>query len=132
MPNSTRNSWATGLMVFAAALLVTVGIFQVLQALVALFNDEFLIVGPEYTYAFDISAWGWIHLVIGLGLGLVGWFLFSGAEWARWAGIALAVLSAVANFMWLPYYPFWSIVVIALNVAIIWALAVADVSGELD
>src|SRR5262245_47380011 len=121
---STRNSWATGLVVFAAAIMVTVGIFQILEGIVALVNDEFFVVGPKYTYEFDLTTWGWIHLLIGAALVLVGLFLFTGNPWARGAGIGIAILSMIANFMWLPYYPFWSIILITLGVAIVWALAV--------
>ena len=61
----------------------------------------------------------------------MGAFLFTGAAWARWAGIAVAVLAMAANFMWLPYYPFWALILIGLNVAVIWALAVVEVEPEL-
>ena len=127
---STRNAWASGLMLFAAAMLLTVGMFQILQAIAALANDDIVVRGPEYTYHFDLTAWGWIHLLIGAVLIAVGGFLFTGAAWARWAGIAIAVLAMVANFAWLPYYPLWAICLIGLNVAVIWALAVVEVEPE--
>jgi len=128
---STRNAWASGLMLFAAAMLLTVGLFQVLQAIAALANDDIVVRGPEYTYHFDLTTWGWTHLVIGAVLIAVGAFLFTGATWARWAGIAVAILAMLANFMWLPYYPLWAIILIGLNVAVIWALAVVEVEPEL-
>jgi hypothetical protein len=119
-------------MIFAAAVLLTVGILQILEGIVALANDEFYVVGREYTFEFDITTWGWIHLLIGIVLALVGGFLFTGSVWARWAGIGVAVFSMISNFMWLPYYPFWAIVIIALNIAVIWALAVVEVPGDLE
>lgn len=128
---TTRNAWASGLMLFAAAMLLTVGLFQVLQAIAALAEGEILVRGPEYTYHFDLTTWGWTHLLIGAVLLAVGGFLFTGATWARWAGIAVAVLAMAANFMWLPYYPFWALVLIGLNVAVIWALAVVEVEPDL-
>jgi hypothetical protein len=118
-------------MIFAAAVLLTVGVFQILEGIVALANDQFYVVGREYTFEFDVTTWGWIHLLIGIILALVGGFLLTGSVWARWAGIVIAVLSMVSNFMWLPYYPFWAIVIIALNMAVIWALAVVEVPGDL-
>lgn len=127
---STRNAWASGLMVFAAAVLLTVGVFQILQGIAALAEDEFFVRGPNYTYQFDLTTWGWIHLVIGVVLAAVGAFLFTGATWARWAGIAVAALCMIANFMWLPYFPFWALALIGLNVAVIWALAVVEVAPE--
>lgn len=128
---STRNAWASGLMLFAAAMLLTVGLFQILQAIAALANDDIVVRGPEYTYQFDLTTWGWVHLLIGVVLMAVGAFLFTGATWARWAGIVIAVLAMVANFMWLPYYPLWAVTLIGLNVAVIWALAVVEVEPEL-
>ena len=121
---STRNAWASGLVIFAATVLMTVGVFEILQGIAALAEDEFFVRGPNYTYEFDLTAWGWIHLLIGIGLVVVGYFLFTGATWARWAGIAVAGLCMIGNFMWLPYYPIWSILIIALDVLVIWALSV--------
>jgi len=100
------------------------GIFQAGQGLVALFNDTFYVVGQEWTFKFDITAWAWIHLIMGVVVVVAGVFVFRGAVWARAVGIAVAALSAVLNFMWLPYYPIWSILIIALDVLVIWALSV--------
>jgi hypothetical protein len=127
---STRNTWASGLMFFAAAVMVTVGFFEVLQSIAALAEDEFFVRGAEYVYTFDLTTWGWVHLLIGAALVAVGAFLFTGATWARWAGIGVAALCAVANFMWLPYYPFWALALIALNIAVIWALCVVEAVDE--
>jgi H+/Cl- antiporter ClcA len=118
-----ENPWATGLAVFAGAMLLTVGVLQILQAIVALVDDEFYVVGDEYTFKFDTTTWGWIHLVLGALMVLIGFFIFTGNPWARGAGIGIAILAIIGNFMWMEYYPFWSIVLIALDVAIIWALA---------
>jgi len=124
---STRNAWASGLMIFASAAMLTAGVFQILQGIAALAEDEFFVRGVDYTYMFDLTTWGWIHLLIGLVLVAVGAFLFIGMTWARWAGIAVAVLCMIVNFMWLPYYPIWALVLIALNGAVIWALAIVEV-----
>jgi hypothetical protein len=113
---------AVGLTLFAATMMVIVGCFQAMQGLIALFNDTFYVVGQEWTFEFDITGWGWIHLIMGAGLVVAGVFLFQGALWARAVGIAVAALSAVLNFMWLPYYPIWSILIIAVDVLVIWAL----------
>ena len=73
---------------------------------------------------FDVTAWGWIHLIAGIVVLLAGFALFSGAVWARTVGVILALVSAIANFAWLPYYPVWSILIIAVDIAVIWALTV--------
>jgi len=116
------SAGAAGLTVFAAVLMIMVGIFHAAQGLVAIINDTFYVVGEEYVFQFDVTTWGWIHLLLGILVATAGFALFSGAVWARTVGVALAVLSAVANFLWMPYYPFWSIAIIALNVFVIWAL----------
>jgi hypothetical protein len=79
-------------------------------------------VGEKWVFAFDLTTWGWIHLVVGLIVALAGYFVLTGAVWARTVGVIMAVLSALLNFVWLPYYPVYSVVVIALDVLVIWAL----------
>jgi hypothetical protein len=123
---SAKNAWASGLAVFAAAMLLTMGVLQALAAIAAIAEDELYVSGIAYTYELDLTAWGWIHLLIGIGMAVTGYFVFTGATWARAVGIAVAMLSLIANFLWLPYYPWWSIIVIALDVAVIWALAVFE------
>jgi hypothetical protein len=104
--------------------MIMAGIFQALDGLVALFNDTFYVTTREYVFQFDVTAWGWIHLILGVVVALAGWGLLSGRTWARVVGITVAVLSAIANFLWLPYYPFWALLIIALDVFVIWAIAV--------
>jgi hypothetical protein len=121
-PRQQVSGWAIGGITFAATMLVLIGIFQAIAGLVAIFDDDFYVVTQNYTFDLDTSAWGWIHLLLGIILVLVGYFLFAGAAWAGVTAIVLAVLSAVANFFFIPYYPFWAILVIALDVWVIWAL----------
>lgn len=121
---NTGRSWATGLTVFAAVIMIISGFTQALQGIVALANSEFYVVGRKYTFQFDITAWGWIHLLLGILVAVVGVFLFTGATWARWTGIVVVAVSTIANFAWIPYYPVWGIIVLALDGAVIWALSV--------
>lgn len=118
----TKLAWAEGLTIFAAALLIMVGIFQALQGLAAIINDQRFVVTGDYVYKFDITGWGWIHLILGLVAIGVGAAMIMGQTWSYIVAMVIAILSAVAQFMWLPYYPVWAIVIIALDVAIIWAL----------
>ncbi len=116
------SGWAAGYAAFAGVGLVIVGFFQVVAGLVALLNDEFFVIGNEWTFKFDISAWGWIHLILGVVVLLSGFGIFTGNVAARTVGVVIAALSAIVNFLWLPWYPVWGVILIALNVAIIWAL----------
>jgi uncharacterized membrane protein len=116
------SGWAVGGATFAAVLLILVGIFQVIAGLAAIFDDDFYVVTQNYAFDLDVSAWGWIHLILGILLVLTGYFLFTGSPWAAGVAIGLAALSAVANFFFIPYYPFWSILLIALAVWVIWSL----------
>jgi hypothetical protein len=118
------SGWAVGFILFAAIMLIMAGIFQAFDGLVALFNDTFYVTTREYVFQFDVTAWGWIHLILGVVVALAGWGLLSGRTWARVLGITVAVLSAIANFLWLPYYPFWALTIITLDVFVIWAIAV--------
>jgi hypothetical protein len=119
-----RSGWAIGWTTFAAFVMITMGFFHALEGFAAIVKDDFFVVGSEYLYKFDVSAWGWIHVALGILVIFAGFGLFSGAVWARTVGVILAVISAVANFAWLPYQPAWSILLIALCVAVIWALTV--------
>jgi hypothetical protein len=128
-PREPVSGWAIGGLTFAATMLVLIGIFQVIAGLVAIFNDDFYVLTANYTFDLDASGWGWIHLIIGIAVILVGYFLYAGATWAGVTAIVLAMLSAVSNFFFIPYYPFWSILVIALAVWVIWALTRPGVLG---
>ena len=118
-----HSGLATGVTVFAAAMLMFAGLSQALWGIAALFNDEFLVRVGGYIYAFDSTVWGWIHLILGAGLVAVGIFILSAKPWAYIIGIVLAALNALLNFLWLPVSPLAAIVLIAINVIIIWALA---------
>ena len=124
-PQPTRqdpSAWAISGVLFAASVLILIGCFQVIVGLVAIFDDEFYVVARNYTFNLDTSAWGWLHLLLGLLLVVTAFGLFTLRSWAIYTAIGLAILSAIANFFFIPYYPFWSILVIALDVWVIWAL----------
>jgi hypothetical protein len=114
---------AVGFILFAAVMMIMVGIFHAIDGLVALFNNSFYVVARAYTFKFDVTTWGWIHLVLGVLIAFAGWGLLSGRTWARVVAITLATLSAIANFLFIPYYPFWSITAIVIDVFVIWAVA---------
>ena len=118
----TVSGWVVGGITFAGTMLILIGMFQAIDGLVAIFNDDFFLVTQNYTFDIDTSAWGWIHLLLGILLVLASYGLYSGATWGAAVAIVMAVLTAVENFFFIPYYPFWSLLVIALCVWVIWAL----------
>lgn len=124
-PRDTRpvSGWAIGGTVFAGVMLLLIGLFHAVAGLVALVDDEFYVVTANYTFEFDVTAWGWIHLIGGIVVALAGIGVFSGSTWSRVTGIVVAVVSILVNFFFLPYYPWWSLLMIALGVWVIWALS---------
>jgi hypothetical protein len=117
------SGWAVGLILFAGIMMIMAGFFQALTGLVAIFENEFYVATRSYLFQFDATTWGWVHLLLGLVVALAGFAVLGGRTWGRVVGITLAVLSAVANFAFIPYYPFWSLIIIALDIFVIWALA---------
>ncbi len=126
-----RSSAAAGWITFAAVMLIMIGIFHGIAGLAGIIENEFYSVVPAagteatgdvYFLELDATTWGWIHLIGGIIVLLAGFALFGGAVWARTVGVIVAVISAIANFAWLPYYPVWSITMIAIAVTVIWAL----------
>jgi hypothetical protein len=117
------SSWASGLTLFAAVLLVVGGVWHVFAGIAALIHDEVYVSTPEYVYSFDITGWGWIQLLLGILAIVTGFAVLKGQTWARIVGIGFALLSMVVQFMIIPLYPIWSWLMITLDVGIIWALA---------
>jgi len=119
---STKGLVAYGVTAFAGVMLATVAVFQILEGISAIAKDDVLVAGPKYTYKFDVTTWGWIHLILGIIALAVGIGILMGQTWSRVAGIAIAALSCLSNFAFLPYYPVWSLVILSFNAFVIWAL----------
>jgi len=111
-----------GFTAFAAALMIISGLWAFLIGISALAKDRVFVIAPEYTYKIDVTGWGWIHLALGIVVAIGGICLLLGKTWARILAVFLAVCSSIAQFLFLPYYPLWSILVIALDVFVIWAV----------
>ncbi|WSW30249.1 hypothetical protein OG698_07835 [Streptomyces sp. NBC_01003] len=106
------------------------GLMMVFQGIAAIAKDDIFITTRNYVYKFDLTGWGWIHLILGVIVVLAGAALFQGATWARVVGVGLTGLAMLANFLWIPYAPFWAIVLIAINAVVIWALCTAPSPSE--
>ncbi|KJK36867.1 membrane protein [Streptomyces variegatus] len=124
-PGSARTSlreWATGVTVFAAIMLMIGGILDIMRGIAEIADDNIFASTRTYVFAFDLTAWGWIHLTLGVLAFVVSFGLFMASTWARVIGVGIAGLVIITHFLSLPYYPVWSIVMIAISGIIIWAL----------
>ena len=117
-----RSGAAVGWTMFAAFALILIGSFHIIGGLAGIINDDFFVATRDYVFQFDTTTWGWIHLLGGVVVLLAGFGLFSGAVWARTVGVIVALISCIVSFAWLPWYPIWGIVIIAIDIAVIWAL----------
>ena len=117
-----QGSTAYGIAVFAGVLLATLGCFQILQGLSAVLKDDVYLKGIDYVYKIDLTTWGWVAMLLGaIGIA-IGVGIIKGQVWASAAGIGFAVLSALGQFAFMPYYPFWAMAIITLDILVIWAL----------
>ena len=122
--NSSEVSGWVGWVAFAGVLSIVLGTFQALAGIVALFKDEVYVVGQSNLWVLDYTQWGWIHLLWGIFLILAGGAILSGKTWGRVVGVILASVSALVNFAFIPVYPWWSVIIIAINIFVIYALIV--------
>ncbi|MGY0488087.1 DUF7144 family membrane protein [Streptomyces sp. WG-D5] len=121
---SAKEAAAGGLTIFAAVMLFIAGSMDFCRGLMAVLEDKVFLSTPEYVFEFDLTTWGWIHLILGAIAVVVSLGLFVAMKWARVLGVVLAVLIMIGNFLSIPYYPFWSLTLIAINALVIWGLCV--------
>ena len=119
---SDASAAVIGWTVFAAVMLMISGIGNILEGIAQLVNGSFFTTLPNYTYNLSVHSWGWIHLIAGIVVFLAGAALLADKTWARVVGVAFASLSLFMNLVYLPFFPVWSIIVIALDAFVIWAL----------
>jgi len=122
---TSSNTMGVGLITAAAVVLILAGVMHAMQGVVGLATNEFYVVTQRWLFQFDVTTWGWVHIVIGLIGAGTGVGLLYGASWARIVGVVVAAVSVIANFLWLPYYPLWAVIIIAFDLFVIWALIVA-------
>lgn len=116
-----RTGWV-GWIYFAGVMMIISGILNAIYGLVAIFSPAWEIASGPNLLLFDLAGWGWLHLVIGIIVLFAGMGIFSGSGAARIVAIIMACISLVGNFLWLPAYPFWSIIIIVVDVLVIWAI----------
>ena len=122
MSDREPSFWAAGWATFAGLMMIMLGIFHAIAGFAEIIDPDSFAVTQKYVFKFSTDAWGWIHLIVGIVVFFAGFGVFRGAVWARTVGVILAIVSAAAAFAWLPYVPFWSILLIFVAVSVIWAL----------
>jgi hypothetical protein len=106
----------------AAGLLLATALPAIGLGIAALLDNRVVIIAPNYVFTFDTRLWGAIHLIVGITAGAIAVGMFWGTAWARIAAVTIASLSIVSMFFWLSTSPFWSIVTIVLDIAVVWAV----------
>ena len=114
----------------AAALLLTSGVLTFVVGVLALVGQDLVVAGPGYEYTFQVTGWGWLNIQTGVVLAASAGALFLQLTCARPAAIVASCLAIVGTFLWMPYYPVWSVVLIALAVIVVWGIATWNTSRE--
>jgi len=125
------SGWVRGGVAFAGVLMLCGGVIALLQGIAAVVEDDVYGRVGDYVYRINLTGWGWIHIVLGLAVALTGAGVLKGAAWARYTGIVLVSLSLILQFLFLPYAPVWSVIVIAIDLFVIWALSSYSVDRTL-
>lgn len=121
---SSYRTETSGWVIFAATLFAIVGVFNFIQGIVFLVEDTWTVLAPDAILVFDLTTWGWILLILGVVEMVVAWGILSAQTWAQIVGIILATVAAVLNLLSISIYPIWGLIVLALQVLVIYALAV--------
>ncbi|SDW73339.1 hypothetical protein SAMN05421504_1011366 [Amycolatopsis xylanica] len=131
-PAPARSPMWAGWVWFAAVMMIIIGVFGVIEGLVAIFSESYYVAGPNNVLVLDVTGWGWFHLIAGILIGLTGIALFFDATWARVLTVVLAAVDAVAQLSFIAVAPVWSAIVIALCVMVIWAIVVHGSESRLE
>ncbi|MFD3532847.1 hypothetical protein [Streptomyces sp. NPDC058664] len=129
-PNSSSSAWAAGGTLFAGVLMLVTGFMDIFQGIAGIAKDDIYTRVGDYVFKFNLTTWGWIHLILGVILVIAGFGILKGAEWGRVTGIALASLNILLQFLFLPYHPWWALFSMAVSVFVIWALATNEAYGR--
>jgi hypothetical protein len=119
---ATYREQGSGWVLFAGIMIVTVGILNVIYGIAAIGDSTFFVAGQKYILS-GLNTWGWVMLILGVGQILAAFSIWAGNRFGRWFGITCAVLNAIAALLAIPAYPFWSLVVIGMDILVIYGLA---------
>lgn len=121
-PQAAPSGWAVGWTAFAGIIMAIQGFWWVFAGIVALFSGDFYVTTPNYIFQFDVTAWGWMHIIFGAIVATAGFGVFAAKTWARVVGVVVAGFAMLAAFAWLPWYPIWGVMFIVASTCVIWAL----------
>lgn len=121
MQQEEPTAW-TGWVAFAGIMMIVLGVFNALDGLVALLNGSWLVDNTQLPVTINYTAWGWTWVIVGTIVAVAGFGVLAGQTWARVAGIIMAALNAMAQLMFIPAYPIWSILIITIDIIVIWSL----------
>jgi hypothetical protein len=119
----SSSSVGTGWRLFAAIMLGCAAALNLIDGVVALSKSAFFVGDAEYVFS-DLRTWGWILLGFGVVQALAALALMNRNQLARWFAIAVAAVNAVVQLTWIQAYPFWSLTIFALDILVIYGLAV--------
>jgi hypothetical protein len=120
------NGW----ILFAGIMMILIGTMNAINGLIAIFDDQFIVATGSRVFLFDVTAWGWIHLLLGIVIVLAAFSLLQGAVWARLVAALMAGLSIVAQIAYIDTYPFWSLAIIGISVAVIYSVCTMGRTDE--
>jgi hypothetical protein len=121
--SSGRRSEAHGLIIFASVLLVVLGGFNLIDGIAAVAKSHVFVANAHYVVG-DLRAWGWVALILGALQVLAAAGVLAGNQLARWFAVAVVALNALGQMFFIPAYPFWSLMIIAVDVVALWGLCV--------
>ena len=124
MSHNRPSAAAVGWTFFAAVMMFLLGLWWFFAGLAAILKDNIFVLTQDYVFKFNVTTWGWIHLILGILVFLAALALFRGSVWARTLGVILAGISGLIGFAWLPWYPIWGVIFVTASVFVIWALTV--------
>ncbi len=126
------SAW-TGWVIFAAAVMFTIGAIDIIQGITALAKDGTYVI-PEsgLLVTTNFTTWGWALIIWGIVMMLAAGALFAGKGWGRWFAIVVIIINGIGQIAWFPAYPLWSLLAIGLEIAVLYALTAGWKSARVD
>ena len=120
-----------GTVIFAGVLLAVIGFFNLLDGIAAIANSHIFVGNAHYVVG-DLRAWGWVMAIFGGVQLLAALGVWAGNQLARWFAVAVVALNAVGQMFFIPAYPFWSLMIIAIDVVALWGLCAYGSRKNID